>query len=744
MLRLLAVLALILAPSGPPATGVAGSASVGDAAAFAEARDDIDGLMKRRRWKDAYERYQRLFDEHAGAAYVLDRVVAIETDLKRCAFWMTHDEPKLEELLDAKLLRWDAYRGSVSLAFDREHLGDLDEHRSSEGSVFELPAQWDATWNAEFAGPAGVLGGDQVYVLVGDDLAYVVSIGHRGTGASVYYKHVLSMREGDRITTLESAEPKELDDDEKITARVVVTDDRIKVEVDRRTVFDLRRRDDGGYGRFAFSYDQRTADPDFGALEVSGRAETGWFDGLIDAAVQDARDVFDAAWDPAEHMPVWLVGAEKRSAVADDDAPPLGPFPVPETFDLVAQQHPRTPEHVERVEELIEAGELGDALRYLGELAPGEIEPTLRAFLGCVALMCADRPREAFEVGTRLWRDQPGSLTAGYLEAVLHAELKRPDVALERFRSLTAAHPGAWEPWYGLTSLLLIEHRLADAVAALGEGQRRADAPTQLHRLEGRLALLTKGPPWDRTFEETAAHFRVRSDTDARTTRAVARELQQAWRTYERLLGPADLPDGTVIPVYLFSGEATYRAYAKTALSADTKHTAGVFSRELQVVLVWNTPSEEKLLATIRHEVLHQYLDARMGAVPTWFNEGLAEYYEIVDDSRGRPELGGTHALHLPVLRGLREVPDLRAFADGLPGDFYASAEASYPLAWAFVHFLKHTTPDRRSRFERLWERLDGGVDGTTAIDEAFAGVDWERWNAAFLEHLNELSSGGR
>ena len=38
----------------------------------------VQDLIRRRRWEDAYERYQELLAAHEGAGYVLDRAGAIE------------------------------------------------------------------------------------------------------------------------------------------------------------------------------------------------------------------------------------------------------------------------------------------------------------------------------------------------------------------------------------------------------------------------------------------------------------------------------------------------------------------------------------------------------------------------------------------------------------------------------------------------------------------------------------------
>ena len=285
-----------------------------------------------------------------------------------------------------------------------------------------------------------------------------------------------------------------------------------------------------------------------------------------------------------------------------------------------------------------------------------------------------------------------------------------------------------------------MNNRPEEAWKVLELGQESADDPGQLFRFEERMVLLLKGPSWDRTFEQAAGHFLVRSDTDRKTCREVAREVEQAWKDYERLLGRVEMPEGVQVPVFLFSGSASYHAYAKSAISSDMQHTAGVFDRQLQAILAWNSPSRDTLLRTIRHEVLHQYLDARMGSIPSWFNEGLAEYYEIMEHNRGLPVVGGPHPDHVRTLDQSRQLIDLRNFVQLSPIDFYGSSDQNYAQAWAFIHFLRETSLDHRKRFEAVWDNLDNRVENAAALDAAFDGVDWEALNAAFLAHIKTLA----
>jgi tetratricopeptide (TPR) repeat protein len=730
----LLALLLTLAPPAPQAAVPGPAAEVG-VEAFEAGLLELSALMDERRWDEAYDGFQELLAEHSGQRYAQEHLSSLEADVKRCAFWREHTEPKIEDLLDAEVLMWNRTTGDLALRADGAHLGDFTAHAVSGATVFELPLELCSSWSVTLRGTAGALAEAQVYVVIGGgETSYVVRVGFQAPGSASYSRHEVLKQEGAQSALLAAADPPPVDPGARTEVRVSVAERTLRLQLDKKTVLEGKRDDGGGFGHLAFAL---VAPAALELLELRGRAERGWFDGLVDDAVQEARDAFDGAWDPTQHLPAWLLAAGRTQGepVADP-----GAFPCPETFDLRTAGHPRTAEHLRHAEELFSKGRFDEVLAYARELPEAEIEPIARAFLECLAFFLSDRPREAFEAGERLWTEQPGSLTARYLEAILLAGLEREDEALPLLRQLTQDNPGAWEPWYALTSLLLLLNRPEDAKETLQAGLEHARQTAQLGSFEQRLVLLFKGPPWSRTFEARQGHFLVRSDTDAETCRRVARECAAAYRGYERLLGAAPPRPGASIPVFLFSGASSYRAYAKDALCADAQHTAGLFDRRLQAILVWSSPAHDTLQSTLRHEVLHQYLDARLGALPVWLNEGLAEYYEIAGEERGLPVLGAPHAEHLATLAAQPSLPDVERLVHLAPADFYREGALSYAEAWACVHFLLGSDLARRRLFDDLWQRLAGGEDGSTALSGALGGVDWDAFRAAFERHVGELA----
>jgi hypothetical protein len=202
----------------------------------------------------------------------------------------------------------------------------------------------------------------------------------------------------------------------------------------------------------------------------------------------------------------------------------------------------------------------------------------------------------------------------------------------------------------------------------------------------------------------------------------------------------APAPRGDRFRVFLFSGESGYQEYAKAIIGQAMPHTAGLYTPVLKQLLIWNVPRRDDMVRTIRHEGFHQFLDRVMAHPPTWLNEGTAEFWETARLERGRLQGGQVRPDHLATLvRSRKMLPKLKDFAYGERGDFYASAMLRYAQAWALVHFLREGPRTNSVLFDKLFDELRNGKSGRSALDAAFDGVDWDKFEGEFWTHLRGL-----
>ncbi|MFM8579272.1 MAG: DUF1570 domain-containing protein, partial [Planctomycetaceae bacterium] len=101
---------------------------------------------------------------------------------------------------------------------------------------------------------------------------------------------------------------------------------------------------------------------------------------------------------------------------------------------------------------------------------------------------------------------------------------------------------------------------------------------------------------------------------------------------------------------------------------------------------------QDRIAEDLRHETTHGYVHAVMPGVPLWIDEGLAECFELPRSAGG---LHREHVQHLQtrLLEGTWR-PDLVRLESLTSAA--ALTQDEYAEAWAWVHWLLHSSPERR------------------------------------------------
>jgi hypothetical protein len=144
------------------------------------------------------------------------------------------------------------------------------------------------------------------------------------------------------------------------------------------------------------------------------------------------------------------------------------------------------------------------------------------------------------------------------------------------------------------------------------------------------------------------------------------------------------------VVVYLFSNEQEYTRYLDATYPGLPKRRAYFVGtpRELAVYTFWGQRIQEDL----RHEYTHGLLHATLTEVPLWLDEGLAEYFEVIGAEPGQVNVD--YAQNLVTLLGNGWRPDLKRLEQ--LDKFEQMQRIDYQEAWAWVHFLLHSTPETR------------------------------------------------
>jgi hypothetical protein len=171
------------------------------------------------------------------------------------------------------------------------------------------------------------------------------------------------------------------------------------------------------------------------------------------------------------------------------------------------------------------------------------------------------------------------------------------------------------------------------------------------------------------------------------------------------------------VVVYLFSSEEQYSEYMRTAFPSLPARRAFFIGTpaELAVYAFWGN----QVRVDLRHEYTHGLLHAGLKSVPLWLDEGIAEYFEVIDDNHHRVNVEHTQRLSVAVQNGWR--PDLRRL-EGIE-DVAEMHRLDYQEAWAWVHFLLHESPETRQLLLEFLAELRTSAETLSLADRIQAEI---------------------
>jgi hypothetical protein len=230
----------------------------------------------------------------------------------------------------------------------------------------------------------------------------------------------------------------------------------------------------------------------------------------------------------------------------------------------------------------------------------------------------------------------------------------------------------------------------------------------------------------DEWIQVRSKNFLLIGNASERDIRNVAEHLERFRSALSKLFN-TDLSSPIATNVVVFRDEATYMPYKP--LRRDGKLDAsvqGYFQSGVDVNYITVTVGrgEEETYRTIFHEYVHFATSTlySKAEVPTWFNEGLAEYYSTFMLRNGRTaEIGAPIREHVKLLQDNAILPLATLFAQR-GSDLSDSGEYPrslfYAESWALVHYLIQT--DRGDQLNNFVKAILDGAPLDQAFKSAF------------------------
>lgn len=193
----------------------------------------------------------------------------------------------------------------------------------------------------------------------------------------------------------------------------------------------------------------------------------------------------------------------------------------------------------------------------------------------------------------------------------------------------------------------------------------------------------------------------------------------------------------------LFDQKEPFIQYQRQVAPA-LNNSGGFYIHHLNEASVLTLKDNERTYAVTRHEAMHAINAQAFGRIPTWLNEGLAEYAEKHQFQYGNHYINEGHPQHLALLRKHPKV-DLQSFFFINGESWYQSPNRSlhYATAWSLIYFFRSSN----NRKKLLTDFLNYSSD---QYCQEINTVDWfnkhypggvkslqEQWNKFIKNNIN-------
>jgi hypothetical protein len=227
------------------------------------------------------------------------------------------------------------------------------------------------------------------------------------------------------------------------------------------------------------------------------------------------------------------------------------------------------------------------------------------------------------------------------------------------------------------------------------------------------------------------SQYAICSDVELNPTDPFFRELELLpGQIQEQFKLP---PGNGIIQVFLFETQDQYDSYMAVRYPKLPSRRA-YFIAEPRAAstgddLLVYTWMGDQLKTDLRHELTHAILHGVLKTVPLWLDEGIASYFELPSNANG------VNSAHVDQLVKSHFQPDLARLETF--GKVAQMEKPEYREAWAWVHFLIHSSPKTKELLIAYLSDMQTNVNPPPLLPklrEIHAEPDGE-----LVDHLNRL-----
>jgi tetratricopeptide (TPR) repeat protein len=252
-------------------------------------------------------------------------------------------------------------------------------------------------------------------------------------------------------------------------------------------------------------------------------------------------------------------------------------------------------------------------------------------------------------------------------------------------------------------------------------------------------------PAADQWTEIRSPHFVVLTNASERNGRHIANQLEQMRSIFHGIF-PAMASDGDVpMTVFALKDKKSFQALEPAAyLAKGQLDVAGYFQRsqENNYILLRLDAGGEHPFAIVYHEYTHYMLRKSEDWLPTWLDEGMAEFYQNTDIIGKQVRLGQPSVENILLLRENRLIPVTTLLQIDQSSPYYHEQQKGnifYAESWALTHYLLISDGQNKTHhLEDYAHSMMEGQDSIAAGQAAFG--DLTKLDHALEAYVRQLN----
>jgi tetratricopeptide (TPR) repeat protein len=249
--------------------------------------------------------------------------------------------------------------------------------------------------------------------------------------------------------------------------------------------------------------------------------------------------------------------------------------------------------------------------------------------------------------------------------------------------------------------------------------------------------------PW---MEVRSPHFRVLTDGREKDARRVAREFEQMRSVFAVRFPTFRLDTAAPLLIFAVRDEESAKNLFPAMWRGKDRKVSGYYQQswEKQYAMVRLDQDQPGSFQVVYHEYIHSIIHMNSRWLPTWMDEGLAEFF---GSSRfeGDKVFLGYPSSRLPYVQGQALIPIDKLIAVNEASPYYRDedkVQKFYAESWALIHFMQFGDGmERGAKMDRFLTLLDQGVDQPKAFAQVFG--DSKKMDAALRFYLTGLTLAG-